>query len=94
MPHNISLPHHRYVWVVPGFIWRDVHIEGRRLIPAMWVGVSVTPGRSIGCHVLLENGALVVDLPLHALRGADVPYADVDLSAIVAWDCYGWSAEA
>jgi hypothetical protein len=103
VPHNISLPHHRYVWVVPSFVinhWaqRDgalsSPIQPDDLIPAMWIGVSVTPGRSIGCHVLLENGALLVDLPLHALRGADVPYADVDLSAVVAWDCYGWSAEA
>jgi hypothetical protein len=102
--HNISLPHHRYVWVVPSFVLRDPllnwadasgnAVKQTSLIPAMWIGVSVTPGRSIGCHVLLENGALVVDLPLHALRGADVPYADVDLSAVVAWDCYGWSAEA
>jgi hypothetical protein len=60
----------------------------------MWVGVSVTPGRSIGCHLLLENGALVVDLPLHALRGANVDYSPVQLSDVVAWDCYGWSAEA
>lgn len=92
MAHNISLPHHRYVWVVPSFVLRQPIKPD--LIPAMWIGVSVTPGRSIGCHVLLENGALVVDLPLHALRGADVPYGEVDLSAIVAWDCYGWSAEA
>jgi len=92
VPHNISLPHHRYVWVVPSFVMQAVSKPD--LIPAMWIGVSVTPGRSIGCTVLLENGALVVDLPLHALRGADVPYANVDLSAVVAWDCYGWSAEA
>lgn len=90
MSHNISLPRHRYVWVVPNFVLRD---ETKTLVPAVWVGVSVTPNRSIGCHVLLENGAMVVDLPLHALRGADVNWIPRDISDLVAWDCYGWSAE-
>ena len=92
MSHNISLPHHRYVWVVPHFVLTDR--SQTALIPAMWVGVSVQPGRSVGCHVLLENGALVVDLPLHALRGANVYGGPLQLPDVVAWDCYGWSAEA
>jgi hypothetical protein len=92
MAHNISLPRHRYVWVVPSFVLRDPMRQA--LIPAVWVGVSVTPGRSIGCHVLLENGALVVDLPLHALRGAWTAWTPLALPDLVAWDCYGWSAEA
>lgn len=92
MPHNVSLPTHRYVWIVPSFVLRGEHSTA--LIPAMWVGVSVTPGRALGCHVLLENGALVVDVPLHALRGAMVEYVPLQLSELVAWDCFGWSAEA
>lgn len=91
MGHNVSLPAHRYVWVDPSFVLRDSAAVA--LIPAMWIGVSVTPGRSLGCHVLLENGALVVDLPLHALRGANVTCSPVELSDVVAWDCYGWKAE-
>ncbi len=91
MSHNISLPRHRYVWVVPSFVLRD---DTKTLIPAVWIGVSVTAGRSLGCHVLLENGALVVDLPLHALRGACVNWIPREVSELVAWDCYGWSAEA
>jgi len=92
MSHNISLPRHRYVYVVPSFVLRD----GLRtaLVPAVWIGVSVTAGRSIGCHVLLENGAVVVDLPLHALRSQMVTYEPIPLSELVSWDCYGWSAEA
>ena len=41
MSHNISLPTHRYVYVVPSFVLRDPLRTA--LIPAMWVGVSVTP---------------------------------------------------
>ena len=92
MSHNISLPRHRYVYVVPSFVLRDPLRTA--LVPAVWIGVSVTAGRSLGCHVLLENGAVVVDLPLHALRGAMVEWAPLPLSELVSWDCYGWSAEA
>lgn len=92
MPHNVSLPTHRYVGVVPSFVLRTT--DQTALIPAMWVGVSVSPGRALGCHVLLENGALVVDVPLHALRGALVAWEPLALPEVVAWDCFGWNAEA
>jgi hypothetical protein len=94
MSHNISLPTHRYVWVVPSFVLRlyDEHLA-YPLVPAVWVGVSVTHGRALGCHVLLENGAMVVDLPLHALRSGPGDWSPLALSDLVAWDCYGHSAE-
>lgn len=92
MPHNVSLPRHRYVGVVPEFVLRAESLAS--LIPAVWVGVSVTPGRALGCHVLLENGALVVDVPLHALRARPgTAWTPVDLREAVAWDCFGWDAE-
>lgn len=93
MPHNVTLPQHRYVGVVPTFVSPDGLLEAE-LLPAVWFGVSVTPGRSLGCHVLLESGAMVVDLPLHALRAeAGEPWNPVLLSEVVAWDCFGWDAE-
>jgi hypothetical protein len=92
MSHNISLPRHRYVYVIPSFVLRDPLRTA--LVPAVWIGLSVTAGRSIGCHVLLENGAVVVDLPLHALRSSFDKWEPLDLKEIVSWDCYGWSAEA
>lgn len=91
MAHNVALPTHKYVYVAPHFVLRDADHEA--LIPAVWYGVSVTPGRSLGCHVLLENGAMVVDLPLHAIKSANVAWPPVTLEEVVAWDCYGWSAE-
>ena len=91
MAHNLALPTHKYVYVAPHFVLRDADHEA--LIPAVWYGVSVTPGRSLGCHVLLENGAVVVDLPLHALRSALIQWFPVPLGEVVAWDCYGWNAE-
>lgn len=92
MAHNLSLPRHRYVWVVSDFVLRDgapVH-----LIPAVWFGVSVMPDRMMGCHVVLENGAMVIDLPLHALRHtANGTLERVGPDEVSRWDMYGWDAE-
>lgn len=91
MAHNLALTPHKYVYVVPSFVLRDP--QRQALVPAVWYGVSVTPGRSLGCHVLLENGAMVVDLPLHALRAQWVEWSPLALSEVVAWDSFGWDAE-
>lgn len=91
MSHNVSLPRHRYVYVVPSFVLRDPLRTA--LVPAVWFAVSVTAGRSLGCHVLLENGAVVVDLPLHSLRSEFDEWEPLDLKELVSWDCFGWSAE-
>lgn len=79
--HNVALPCHRYVQVRPGFCtpaWT----------PAVWYGMSAMHGRAFGCHVLLESGANVVDLPLHALAvTAEAP--PVTLKEVCQWDAYG-----
>ena len=85
MPHNVALPTHRYVYVADEFVHRQ-H-SGHR-VPAVWWGVSSDAGRALGCHVLLESGALVLDLPLHAL--AHQPVAPVlELAEVCAWDAFG-----
>ena len=69
MPHNINLPTHRYVYVIAGFVRpTDDGSPADERLPAVWWGLSVTPNRTLGAHVVLENGAMVVDLPFHALR--------------------------
>jgi hypothetical protein len=91
--HNISLPRHRYVWVVPEFVIQsEVHDEN--LMPAVWYGVSVQPGRVMGCHVLLESGATVIDLPLHALRSTPTSgHVKWRVENAHRWDGFGWNAE-
>ena len=91
--HNLALPRHRYVFVRTDSIQPD----GNRctVVPCVWWGVSVTPGRMMGCHVLLESGAMVVDLPLSALHahpdfGVEEPKPYWEAGV---WDCYGWQAE-
>jgi len=49
------------------------------------------PGRTWGCTVLFENGAIYRNLPPHALA-FDNPPSEVDWTPQDAqtWDCYGW----
>lgn len=82
MTHNLSLPTHRYVHV------RGDEILGKEgWVPAVWFGVSSTPGRALGCHVILENGAMLSDLPLHWLGTR--PHETL-LESCQAWDCFGY----
>jgi hypothetical protein len=96
MSHNIALPRHRFVHVVPEFVLQPSSRgpSAPIAIPAVWYGVSVTPGRVMGCHVLLENGATVIDLPLHALRtSAAACLRDWTIQQACRWDGFGWHAE-
>jgi len=90
--HNVDLPKHRYVWVRNDMLYREPEPG---LTPAVWFGISSTPGRAFGCHVLLESGATVIDLPLHALYWTDEPPTPKPraLSETVDWDSFGWSVE-
>lgn len=90
--HNIDLPHHRYVHVLASAVLLDT--DERATIPAVWWGMSATPGRMFGCHVLLENGAIVVDLPLHVLRHGAMSVAEWDARDAQRWDCYGAAMQA
>lgn len=79
--HNLSLPTHRYV-----FVRGEETTGSAEWIPAVWFGVSSTPGRALGCHVLLENGAMLSDLPLHWLGTRPHQTA---LPTCQTWDCFG-----
>lgn len=90
MMHNVDLPTHRYVWVRDSYIYNK---PTGAYVPAVWFGVSSHPGRSIGCHVLLENGATVIDLPLVALTHLDSAEKHPDIEEAVAWDAFGWDVQ-
>ena len=89
MPHNVSLPKHRYVYVYDALVLNSP--EGG-FIPAVWFGISSHPGRAIGCHVMLESGAVIVDLPPHALFHTRQPHY-VPAKPRQTWDCFGWDME-
>jgi hypothetical protein len=81
-----SLPHHVYALVERRFTRRDAPPGFE---PCVWFGLRSYPGRAWGCHVMLECGAVVRDLPLHALATRE-DAAPWTITQAQAWDCYGW----
>lgn len=79
-----SLPQHVYCYVDSAFVRREKTGSER----CVWFGLRSFPGRAWGCHIMLECGAIVRDLPLHALSSqADAPAWQI--SEAQHWDCYG-----
>lgn len=97
MSHNIPLPAHRYVYVMSDYVQSTDRGESPyEYLPAVWWGISLTPNRTLGCHVVLDNGAMVVDLPVAALRWHNTLPKDGKLpldASWITWDAYGWEAE-
>lgn len=77
-----SLPRHHYVYVEPNAIGEHGWIQ------AVWFGLCSYPGRTYGCHLLLECGAVYRNVPLHQLatRITDTQWSP---SQAQTWDCYG-----
>lgn len=90
--HNLDLDPHRYVWVHPHFI-STKHAPYDAPVRAVWWGVSLTGGRTLGCHVLLENRAMVIDLPLNALQAVSYHLPSVSAREVAQWDCFSDSGE-
>ena len=85
-----SLPKHQYVWVDSSF----THKKAKGFVPAVWFGLTSHPSRMWGCNCLFEDGAMIRNLPLHALANRPDPVADWTRKDAQEWDCYGidWSA--
>jgi hypothetical protein len=82
-----SLLHHIYCHVERSFT-RTGTASGFE--PCVWFGLRSFAGRAWGCHVLLECGAVVRDIPLHALARYDEPDdGPWTLEESQHWDCYG-----
>jgi hypothetical protein len=86
------LPRHLYVYVDTEFTHREIQVS--RFIPAVWFGLTCTPGRVFGCTVMMESGAVYRSLPPHALAFChdiddslqEEPWGAQDAQT---WDCYG-----
>ena len=76
------LPRHTYCYVQSGAFG---NAEWERVA---WFGQVSAPGRTWGCHLLLECGAVYRNVPLHHLahRPNDVLWQPADAQT---WDCYG-----
>ena len=76
------LPRHTYCYVEPNIFGND---DWERVA---WFGLVSHPGKTWGCHVMLECGAVYRNVPLHhmAHRVNDVGWEPWDAQT---WDCYG-----
>jgi hypothetical protein len=76
------LPRHNYCYV-------QANTFGNRFWErVVWFGVVSIPGRTFGCHVMLESGAVYRNVPLHKL--SHIMNIDCwEPSDGQTWDCYG-----
>jgi len=82
-----SLPSHIYCHV-ERFYTRNGFGTGTE--PCVWFGLRSYPGRAWGCHIMLECGAVVRDIPLDALlQNAQDDSDGWLLDMAQHWDCYG-----
>ena len=80
------LPRHLYVYVDATFTHRET--QRPRFQPAVWFGLTSTPGRAWGCTIMLESGAVYRALPPHALAFSMQPEEPWDAPDAQKWDCY------
>ena len=81
--HAGALATHRYVWIEPNAIGDHGWIRG------VWFGITCFPGRAFGCHVLLENGAVYRNVPLHQIAAIENA-PEWTAADAQTWDAYGY----
>ena len=76
------LPRHTYCYVQPNTFGNEDWVR------VAWFGLVSHPGRTWGCHVMLECGAVYRNVPLHKLahKITETPWDPADAQT---WDCYG-----
>ncbi|MCI0748165.1 MAG: hypothetical protein L0Y58_22390 [Verrucomicrobia subdivision 3 bacterium] len=85
---NCDLPKHFYALLRAEFC-NNLELGTEGLIPCVVFGVEAQPGRALGFHVLREDGAMVSQVPIHALcHLLDAP--QMELSECCPWDSFGY----
>lgn len=60
-----------------------------QFVEATVIGVSSIAGRALGFHALLDNGAMLWRLPIHALAHLTTA-PPMDLRTLELWDCFSY----
>lgn len=84
-----ELPRHLYCFVDSTFVYKEPSIE--LMIPCVWFGLVSYPGRTWGCTIMLECGAVYRNVPVHALSFVKFPDGEWTPEDAQTWDCYGES---
>ena len=87
--HIADIPTPFYCYVKNEFLYNFT--KGFGEVTSCFVyGLSSLPSRAWGISILLDNGALVQHIPLHALTfNPDSPH-NHPLDHLQIWSCYGW----
>jgi hypothetical protein len=75
-----ELPRHIYCFVDSTY----THTESQGFLPCVWFGLVSYPGRTWGCTVMLECGAIYRNVPAHAIASPKqepkfTPFEDDDI---------------
>lgn len=79
-----ELPRHLYCYVDS----RYTHNEPQGFIPAVWFGLVSYPGRTWGCTVMLQSGAIYRNVPAHGIAFS-LPTPTWTPKEVQTWNCYG-----
>ena len=77
------LPRHTYCYVEPDTF------DNPKWERVAWFGLVSHPGRTWGCHVMLECGAVYRNVPLHRLAHSLTCENVWKTDDAQTWDCYG-----
>jgi hypothetical protein len=87
--HIADIPQPFYAYVQDEFLYNQESGHGNRT-PCLVYGLSALPARAWGFSVLLNNGALVQHIPIHALSMNENPSHEHPLDHLQPWSCYGY----
>lgn len=87
--HIADVPRPFYGYVQDEFLYDGQQGHGMRTACLIY-GLSALPARSWGLSILLDNGAMVQHVPLHALSTREHPEHDHPLNHLQPWSCYGY----
>ena len=88
---NVNLPRF-YCLLRKEFLYDGLSHHGEFLAVCVF-GASSIQSRALGFHVLMENGAVIWRLPIHALcHKKDAPIVPLDW--LQFWDCFSYNMEA
>lgn len=88
--HIADIPNPFYCWIRDEFLYDQQHGHGD-FTQCMAYGLSALPGRAWGVSVMLNNGAMVQHVPLHALTFDTETKHTHPLDHLQVWSCYGWN---
>ena len=80
-----ELPRHIYCYVDSIY----THTESQGFLPCVWFGLVSYPGRTWGCTVMLECGAIYRNVPAHAIAFDQDPQNPWSPDEAQSYDCYG-----